>query len=148
MSDQNSMFELPLKENEFTTSELLTYLNGCYITKLNEIPFTVGSILDWIRLGKLPEAYGGYKITAQRLSGIRILTVEGLMREDMRFVRGLAHPVATTITVMNPKRTPSRTRLYYELSRQPIPDKVLPDEWKSIGIRGNQLVSGTKRKKN
>jgi hypothetical protein len=56
------------EENEFTTNELLNYLKAAYRIQINGTPFSHYNINNWIRNGKIPEAYGNHKISNVEIS--------------------------------------------------------------------------------
>lgn len=138
------------KANEATTRELTNYFNKMYGSKLNGSRFTIENISTWIRLGKIPDCYGGYPILhkeKKKGSSHTVLTLgDSFNREDMDYVMSgkVQFP-----QLPKEEKKPRRTRYYYQLLKKPIPDSryLLPDNWKALGIKGNQLVSRKKKKK-
>jgi hypothetical protein len=154
--------ELPLRENEFTVSELLSYMQKAYGSKVNGEEFAHFDIINWIALGNIPESYGGHELTAHRMSGIRILVVEGLSRDDVRhlhanedlqkekkegFFKKRVREVLGKRSLPLDLPQGKRTKLYYQMARLPMPDDLLPDNWRDVGIRPNQLKPIKRKKK-
>ncbi len=160
-----SDYVLPLQDNQFTISELLAYLKKVYGSKLNGSEFTLENVLAWLVIGHMPECYGGHLISSIRMSGMRVLMINGLSREDMQYIdqaiqksaqvkslleaHDVIHGHTTTIKTLAPSEIPKarRTRLYYQTAKLPVPKDVLPDNWRALGIKANQLVNIKKRRK-
>jgi hypothetical protein len=133
--------ELPLGENEFTMSELLTYLRNAYGTKLNGTEFTWYDITGWLYNGKMPECYGGDPLTSYRASGVRIIVLSHIDRETAKMAERVAKP---RIQLPKKKRKVNirpRTELYWQLAKKkpPTSKHVLPNNYKALGIKNNQL---------
>ena len=80
------------ESNEFTAWDLLEYLQRAYGAQISGQPFTIHNINVWIRMKKLPDAYGGNKIVQvdryKELGNLRVLTIERLDREDIEAAYG------------------------------------------------------------
>lgn len=130
--------ELPLADNQFTANELLVYMDRVYGSKVAQTKFTNNDLFLWFQLGKIPEAYGGNRIDLSIMSGVGIYEVEGLTREDLRYVRTIPAPIHKRPDRKH-KDAPRRTKLYYKITGKVEPANILPDNWRQLGIRGNQL---------
>ena len=130
--------ELPLPDNQFTISELVAYLNGVYGAKVCENIFTSFDFAYWNISGNIPVAYGGHKLTSVIMSGVVIYTVDGISRDDLRYMRSL-QKTDPIVHETQTKLKPRRTALYYKMARMKEPTKILPDNWRQVGIQGNQI---------
>jgi hypothetical protein len=141
---------IQFENNEFTSCELLKYLREAYGLQINGSPFVAYTINNWIRYGKIPMAYGNHKIlkveNILQLSNVKVLTLEGLTRDtldDLQFLKIKSFSERLPKTKRPRKH---RTRFYYQLleknGKQRTKNKlsVLPNEWKQLGIKSNQLV--------
>jgi hypothetical protein len=64
-----------LKKNEYTTPMLIDFLTQEYKCKLSKEPFTQSDIAQYCLRGYLPHRYGGNKLTVEKTSGIKVITV-------------------------------------------------------------------------
>jgi hypothetical protein len=136
--------ELPLPDNQFTSSELSSFLKKMYGAKISQGPFLAGDVHRWATEGKMPEAYGGHKLEAAMMSGVMIFTVEGLNREDYGFLKRTKVSPARKINKRKDRRPP-RTELYNKIAKVKFPETTLPNNWKEVGIKGNQLRRANKK---
>jgi hypothetical protein len=136
------------EENEFTSNELLNYLKAAYRLKINGSAFSHHNINNWIRNGKIPEAYGNHKILNVEISKAfcnrRILTIDGLTRDvldDLHLLRkAKKFPPIKRIRKQ-------RTELYFQIlakagkqyTKKTKELSTLPNNWKQLGIKPNQL---------
>ena len=154
-------------QNEFTSWDILEYLRLIYGTQINGSPFTSGNIQNWIRSGKLPEFYVGYKIAHteryKEQGNLLVITVEGLSREQLIEIAGSLSNYAETSNrrrkadvipkIKRPRKL--RTQLYYKTlekigkqsTKRTLNNCILPNNWKESGIKANQLVLKKNRKK-
>lgn len=142
--------DIVYKDNEITTRELVNYFTQLYGRKFNGSRFILQNIIAWIRNGKIPEAYGGYTILhkeKRKGSSHTVVTLgDSFSREDMEYIKEIKLQLPELPKEGN---KPRRTKLYYQLLKKPIPDSryLLPDNWKALGIKDNQLVSRKRKKK-
>jgi hypothetical protein len=144
--------KIQFQENEFTRTDILQYLTKAYGRQLNGNRFSIHNLNNWARVGKIPNLYGGHRIlqvdTYPIGKGIKIYTLEGLTRDIVKDVDLL--PNKTPLTKRVDKRTlprKHRTQYYYDIlakhgkqyTRRTLSDSILPDNWKEIGIKQNQL---------
>jgi hypothetical protein len=137
--------------NEFTTWDLLEYVERAYGAQVSRQPFTIHNVNVWIRMKKLPDAYGGNRILRddryKELDNLRIITVEHLNRKDIeavfgtlsRFTEALNKSRAQTPRIRKQKL---RTELYYRvLGSRGKQGKVvaIPDNYRMVGIKENQF---------
>ena len=119
----------------------------------------------WIEIGNIPEAYGGNKILKtqlyKQLGDLCILTIENLSREDIEYTYGslddyeIVHTKKRKVPVIpyNKKPKKIRTELYYQLAGSKDNTKklkgksVLPNNWKELGIRSDQLIKKKNKQK-
>jgi hypothetical protein len=66
---------MKLEKNEYTTKKLIDKLTKTYKTKLTGKPFDSNDIMQYIIKGQIPHRYGGGKITATKVNGVRIITL-------------------------------------------------------------------------
>lgn len=137
--------------NEFTSWDLLEYLQRAYGTQVSGQPFTIHNINVWIRMKKIADAYGGNKILRVdrygELENLRILTIEHLDREDIEAVLGKLSEFKETLNksrASTPRRRKQklRTDLYYQLlgGREKRSKAIaIPDNYKEMGIKENQF---------
>lgn len=140
--------------NEFTTWDLLEYMDRAYGAQVSGQPFTIHNVNVWIRLGKLPEAYGGNRILRvdryKDFGNLRIITIEHLDREDIEAAFGALCNFKERLNKSRARvcRTPRRklrTEFYYRLlGSRGKRDKtiVIPDNYRMLGIRENQFKRG------
>lgn len=129
--------QVPIGENTYVMRELIVYFIRVYGRKLSGRQFTQWDIAAWARNGRVPEIYGGHKITATRLSGLAVYTVEGLTREDVHSSHMLLAQrkealIKANAATRREAKMPKRTALYYELARIKPPFDVLPKNWKVL----------------
>ena len=156
--------KIEFDDNEFTVLDILVYLKRGYGAQVNGRPFSTCHVANWVRAGKLPEAYGGNKILGlaryKELDNLAVLTIQGLSRSDVENTLGSLSRYLETknhrraIDTVDRRRLPrkQRTELYYKILQKAgklntVNTKrlsSLPENWKEIGIRENQL-SGRKR---
>jgi hypothetical protein len=134
--------ELPLRDNQFTSAELLMYMNRVWGGKVNGLKFTASNIIGWSYRGYIPDSYGGGKVTSQLLSNIVVHTLEDMSREDMRYARDVLTERAKPKKLGGKARV--RTALYHKISKRPVTEYMIPDNWKELGIKRVQL--GNKRR--
>lgn len=155
-------------ENEFTSWDILEFLTKVYGTQISGSPFTSVNIQNWIRYGKLPDLYGGYKIIKteryNELQNLLIITIEGLCRDQLIDITGSLSEYAETsnkkriIDVIPKVKRPrkNRTEFYFktlekvgkQYTKRSLSKSLLPIDWKDAGIKGNQLVLKKKRSNN
>jgi hypothetical protein len=141
---------IQFEDNEFTSCELLKYLKEAYGLQINGAPFVAYTINNWIRYGKIPMAYGDHKIlkvvNIEQFSNAKVLTLEGLTRDtldDLQFLKIKSFSERLPKTKRPRKH---RTRFYYQLLEKVGKQytkktlSILPDDWKQIGIKSNQLA--------
>lgn len=79
--------KIEFEENEFTTQELLSFLQLAYVRQLNDKPFSGATIRNWIEIKHFPLAYGGYKILSnisyEQYGNMRVLVLEGITRKEI-----------------------------------------------------------------
>ena len=149
--------KIEFEDNEFTTHELLSFLQLAYVRQFNGKPFTGATIRNWIEIKHFPIAYGGYKIVSnilyQQYGNLRVLIVEGLTRKDVvamvgSFQSNLKKETATKNSL--PRK--QRTKLYYQIleragkqyTKNKLAESTLPLFWKEAGIKKNQTVNRSK----
>ncbi|MBN8856568.1 MAG: hypothetical protein BGO55_24045 [Sphingobacteriales bacterium 50-39] len=145
--------------NEFTTWDLLEYLQRGYGTQISGQPFTIYNVNCWIRIKKLPDAYGGNRILQvdryKELGNLRILTIERLNREDIEAVYGSLSKFTETLNKRRANmpregKRKLRTELYYQLlgsKGKRSRALVISDNYKEMGIRENQFKGRSASKK-
>jgi len=138
------------ESNEFTIWDLLEYLQRAYGAQISGQPFNIHNISVWIRMGKLPDAYGGNRILQvdryKELGNLRILTIEHLNREDIEAVYGSLNVFTEALNKRRAdmpriRRKKLRTELYYQLlgSKGKRGQAMIPDYYREMGIRENQF---------
>src|ERR1700744_6398378 len=145
-------------DNEFTVWDVLEYLKAGYGVQVNGRPFTSSHVLNWIRGGKIPDAYGGNKISQairyKEIGNLLVLTIEGISREDIQYSLGALADYSETLNkrrkvdLADRKCLPreQRTELYFQiLDRSGKLGRArakflppLPTNWKEAGIRRSQ----------
>lgn len=153
--------------NEATSWEVLEYLKRAYGVQINGTPFSIYNLNNWIRMKKLPEAYGGYKILAvtryKELGNLMVLTLEGWNRMD---VEDLVDSLTDFDTTRSQRRKKDvspkavrprkhRTDFYYQLleqagkqyTKKTLKAATLPKYYKEAGIKANQLKRKSRDKK-
>lgn len=148
--------KVEFEENEFTTQELLFFLEAAYTSQLNGKPFTGAIIRNWIRIKHFPAAYGGYRIISDNLyrqfGNTRVLAVEGLTREEvLEMIGPFQNQGNSEKQSFAKKRMPRklRTKSYYEIlkaagkqyTKTTLEQSTLPLYWKEAGIKKNQLIN-------
>jgi hypothetical protein len=151
--------KIEFSDNEFTAWDILEYLKRAYGVQINGTPFRSYNITNWIRAGKLPDAYGGNEIRGitryKELGNLAVLYVEGLSRMDIEATIGSPSNYRKTfnhrrmVERVDGRRQPrkQRTPLYYQIlsdagKQYTVKTKgmaTLPDNWKEAGIKKNQL---------
>ena len=116
-------------QNEFTLSELLKYLIAAFGCQLNGNCFSNQLLHRWIALKKIPELYGGHNIVAVNkyipLGNLIVLTIDGLDREDVQFLfdhKEMRKDVFQLKAAKQRREIKRRTKLYYKIARQKIPN--------------------------
>jgi hypothetical protein len=156
ISEDFQWMQIHFEENEFTTTELLKYLKAAYGKQMNGSHFQLYHIHSWIRYGKVPEIYGGYKITDARkykeLGEMVVITLEGFTRDEM--LANIDALKTIKVPAVN-KRKPhkQRTKLYYQIltkagkqyTEKTLEQATLPTFWKEAGGKANQVVRGRKK---
>lgn len=134
-------------DNEFLVKELLFFVKTAFGCQINGKPFKNYHINNWIRIGKVPDAYGGYRIIqVDTQYGCRVITLKGLTREILTDLQTHKSVKIVPPTVKIPLK--QRTRLYYEIlkkagkqyKRRTKEAATMPDNWKTIGIKRNQFI--------
>jgi hypothetical protein len=141
---------IEFEDNEFTSHELLNYLKGAYGSQINSAPFSAYNINNWIRIGKIPTAYGDHLIlkvvVIPEFNNYRVITIEGLTRDilsdlDLMELKLISEKIAKT---KRPRKY--RTEFYFQTlkkmgkqyTRKTL--SILPENWKEVGIKSNQLA--------
>ncbi|HVU54940.1 MAG TPA: hypothetical protein VHD83_07785 [Puia sp.] len=149
---------IEFEANEFTAWDLLEYLQRGYGTQVSGQSFTIHNINAWIRIKKLPDAYGGNRILRvdryKEIGNLRILTIEHLNREDIEAVYGSLNEFTEALNKRRAdmpriRKKKLRTELYYQLlgSQGKRTQTLIPDNYKEIGIRENQFMGRPVSKK-
>jgi hypothetical protein len=137
--------------NELTTWDLLEYMERAYGAQVSGQPFTIHNVNVWIRIGKLPDAYGGNKILRmdryKDFGNLRILTIEHLDREDIEAFYGSLGGYKETLNksrarTRRVRKRKNRTEFYYQLLGNRGRKRnvtAIPDDYRMIGIKGNQF---------
>lgn len=154
---------IEFEPNEFTTYDLMEYLNRAYGSKVNGRVFRAIDLHNWARLKKIPEVYGGNRILKvtryKQFENIRVYTIDNLYREDVirqygdlsTFKTNFVH---SRVKEKQIKQIPpaQRTKSSYELAVRkgyapPFtnPIAILPDNYRLLGIKSNQISQCTKR---
>jgi hypothetical protein len=145
-------------DNEFTSIELMKYLKAAYGVQINGVSFSTYNLNNWIRMGKLPEAYGGHKIEkvayVKSFASKRVLTLDGLTRDILNDIYLLENKIPTKRTAKTKLPRKHRTGLYFQIlekagKQYTIRTKeqsTIPEDWKLAGIKSNQLARIGKRK--
>lgn len=143
--------EFKFEPNEFTTWDLLEYLERAYGTQVNGQPFSIHNINVWIRIKKMPDAYGGHRILRvdryKDFGNLRVMTIEHLDREDIEAVYGVLSDfkeASNKSKARMPRNRPRklRTEFYYQLlgSRgRRGKGPAIPDDYRMFGIKRNQF---------
>lgn len=151
--------EYEFESNEFTTWGLLEYLKRAYGAQINGQPFTIHNVNAWIRMKKLPDAYGGSRILQvdryKDLDNLRVLTIGHLNREDIEAVYGSLSEFTETLNRRRAdtpriRKKKNRTELYYQLlgsKGKRSRALAIPDNYKEMGIRENQFKGKPASKK-
>ena len=141
---------IEFENNEFTSHELLDYLKRAYGSQINGAPFSPYNVNNWIRIGKIPTAYGDHRIlkvvTIPEFNNYRVITIEGLTR-DILGELGLLELKLKSEKISKARRPRKhRTQFYFQTlkklgkqyTRKTI--SILPENWKGVGIKSNQLA--------
>jgi hypothetical protein len=139
-------------DNEFTGYELLSFITAAFGCQVNGKPFKGYHLNNWIRIGKVPDAYGGYKILSvekvKALDNRKILVLDGITRDALADIQHYSLQInSPSIQIKKPRK--QRTLLYYELleragkqhTRKTRTAATIPNQWKIIGIKRNQLIN-------
>ena len=133
--------------NEFTGRELLMFVTAAFGCQINGKPFKAYHINNWIRLGKFPDAYGGYCIIQlERFLSYRVITLQGLTREILEDLQTHKTICINPPIAKAPRK--QRTRLYYEIlektgrqfTLRTKKAATIPDNWNTIGMKRNQFI--------
>ena len=62
-------------KNEYTTQALIEELKSKYKKKITGQDFTFSDIAQYLRRGMIPYRYGGQKIEATKVSGVRVIRI-------------------------------------------------------------------------
>jgi hypothetical protein len=97
---------------------LLSFITTAFGCQVNGKPFKNYHLNNWIRIGKVPRAYGGYKIQrVERVKALhngKILVLDGLTRDVLADIQHYSLQVnGASIQIGKPRK--QRTTLYYEL---------------------------------
>lgn len=151
--------KVQFEDNEFTTRDLLEYLQRGYGAQVSGQSFTIHNINAWIRIKKLPDAYGGNRILQvdryKELGNLRILTIERLNRADIEAVYGSLSEFTEMLNnrradIPKIRKRKLRTEMYYQLlgsKGKRSRALVIPDNYKEMGIRENQFKGRPASKK-
>lgn len=146
---------LQFDDNEFLVRELLEYIVKAYRVQISGKPFQRSNITDWVRLRKVPDSYGGHRILSVELIPeikMWVVRVEGLSREMLTLVSMLESKQPTPVARVKKQRT----LLYYKTLQEkggntskkvPTDADLLPENWKTVGIKRNQIAGKSKAKK-
>jgi hypothetical protein len=141
---------IEFEENEFTSHELLDYLKRAYGSQINGAPFSAYNINNWIRIGKIPMAYGDHRIlkvvVTPEFNNYRVITIEGLTRDILSDLELLGFNLKSGNTVKTKRPRKQRTQFYFQTlkklgkqyTRKTL--SILPENWKEVGIKANQLA--------
>lgn len=140
--------KVELTDHEFTASELMRYLRLSYGTMINGTEFNNSHLARWSRYGKLPEAYGGGKLTKEICVEFDqyVYTLENISREVYKAL--LETPIDVPKVLPKVERPhKQRTALYHQIvassnlkSNLPVkPEAILPDNWRQLGIKAQQI---------
>ena len=147
--------KITFQENEFTRTDILEYLTKAFGRQINGNRFSTYNLNNWARVCKIPNLYGGHKILRVVKypigRGIKIYTLEGLTRDVINNVELLQNNFLINKKRIDKRTLPRkfRTQYYYDVlakagkqyCRRTLQDSILPDNWKEIGIKQNQLLS-------
>lgn len=138
--------------NDLTSGELLEFVIAAFGCQINGKPFKSYHVNNWIRLGKIPDVYGGFKIlNVEDIKGLRnckVLVLDGLTRSILEDIQNIAAQTSDETHIINRPRK-QRTRLYYEMlekvskqyTRKSKEAATISDQWKVIGIKRNQFIN-------
>ncbi len=62
-------------KNEYTTQALIDELKKNYNTKVSGEDFNSSDIAQYLKRGMIPYRYGGQKIEATKVSGVRVIKI-------------------------------------------------------------------------
>jgi hypothetical protein len=140
---------IEFENNEFTTRELLDYLKKAYGSQINGAPFSAYNINNWIRIGKIPTSYGDHRIMkvviTPEFNNYRVITIEGLTRDLLSDFGLMEFKLKSGKTAKTKRPRKQRTPFYFQTlkkmgkqyTRKTI--SILPENWKEVGIKTNQL---------
>ena len=141
---------IEFEDNEFTSHELLDYLKKAYGSQINGAPFYAYNINNWIRIGKIPTAYGDHKIlkvvTIPEFNNHRVITIEGLTRDILNDLDLMEFKLKSEKITKTKRPRKHRTTFYFQtlkkLGKQYTRKTllILPENWKEVGIKTNQLA--------
>jgi hypothetical protein len=138
------------EDNEFTSHELLDYMKGAYGSQINGAPFSVYNINNWIRIGKIPTAYGDHRVLkvviTPEFNNYRVISIEGLTRDILSDLWLLEFKLKSGKTSKTKRPRKQRTSFYFQTlnkvgkqyTRKTL--SILPENWKEVGIKTNQLA--------
>jgi hypothetical protein len=141
---------IAFEDNEFTTHEILKYLKRAYGSQINGAPFSAYNINNWIRISKIPTAYGDHRIlqvvTSPEFGNHRVITIEGLNRDIINDLSFLEFNPQSAEKSKAKRSRKQRTTFYFQtlekLGKQYTKKtmSILPGNWKEVGIKANQLA--------
>lgn len=140
-------------DNEFSKWDLLEYVSRAYGTQISGEPFSIHNVNVWIRVKKLPDAYGGNRILDviryNQLDGLTMIHIDQLSRSDIEavygklseFTRALNHSRAVTPRLKGKGKRKQRTELYHQIlkDRKSLQKPAIPNNYKELGIKENQF---------
>lgn len=141
---------IEFEDNEFTSRELLDYLKRAYGSQINGTPFSAYNVNNWIRIGKIPMAYGDHRIlkvvSVREFNNYRVITIEGLTRDILSDLECLGIKLQPRKVLKTKRPRKQRTTFYFQTlkklgkqyTRKTI--SILPENWKEVGIKTNQLA--------
>lgn len=146
---------MTLEDNEFTKGELLAYIKAAYGKSVSGKKIGYSILGAWIRLMRIPPAYGGNKILKyEKLGHVFIFTVEGLSRSLLDDLDAVRRASIVNLPVIEKKRSRAkkqRTELYYTLlgskqtTKVSLNNSILPNNWKMLGMKPNQTVDAVRK---
>ncbi len=138
------------EDNEFTSHELLDYLKRAYGSQINGALFSAYNINNWIRIGKIPTAYGDHRILkvviTPEFNNYRVITIEGLTRDILNDLDLMEFKLQSGKKSKTKRPRKHRTSFYFQTleklgkqyTRKTL--SILPENWKEVGIKTNQLA--------
>jgi len=142
--------KIEFSDNEFTFHELLKYMKEAYGSQISGAPFLAYNINNWIRIGKIPMAYGDHRILkvekVKEFSNAKVLTLEGLTRDTLDDLHLFEFKPTYEELPKTKRPRKHRTQLYYQILEKVGKQhtkktlSILPTQWKLAGIKPNQLA--------